>query len=451
MRSDHIIGVVIMCLFTVGFWADDALAGMLDACNIVWDIPSKDMNGSMPLGNGDIGTNVWMEENGDLVFYISKTDSWSDNPTSNMTKSPGDKKPSCAVNFSQLIGPEDCPGAPGFADPYIFNEDGKWFITSTYSARQPMYMFSTADFGSLKRYALNLDLNESYLRKYFNTPRLVARDVWGFVPYKHQGGSWHAYASIHVGGYKTFVCHFTPQSGESWPVTDWRLDKVMVGSPSNSAYESKVYSDASGLYLIYVASPGDGNNHIMAQRLLDPETIDNSFKARAILSPQGLRSEDRNRPGSMQILEGPNISHVVTPNESKYVIFYSVGDFARNNYKLGVAYSDVLIPSEGMQYQKPKVDDKSNVWLNHSPKNEVVYTLQTQVAGWFNYAGTLLKGPGLGNLVEYKDNYYVVFHAHNTGQARGRWIWMCPVTIDFTKSMHSWLVPQLPKTKHKKQ
>ena len=133
------------------------------------------------------------------------------------------------------------------------------------------------------------------------------------------------------------------------------------------------------------------------------------------------------------------------------MMFYSVGDFARNNYKLGVAYSDVLIPSEGRQYQKPMVDDKSNVWLNHSPKNEVVYTLQTQVAGWFNYAGTLLKGPGLGNLVEYKDNYYVVFHAHNAGPARGRWIWMCPAAIDFTKSMHSWLVPQFPNTKNKKQ
>ena len=51
----------------------------LDECNIVWESPSKGMGGSMPLGNGDIGTNVWMEGNGDLVFYISKNDSWGDN------------------------------------------------------------------------------------------------------------------------------------------------------------------------------------------------------------------------------------------------------------------------------------------------------------------------------------------------------------------------------------
>ena len=47
--------------------------------NIVWDSPSEGMNGSMPLGNGDIGLNAWMEESGDLVFYISKNDSWGDN------------------------------------------------------------------------------------------------------------------------------------------------------------------------------------------------------------------------------------------------------------------------------------------------------------------------------------------------------------------------------------
>jgi len=32
----------------------------------------------MPLGNRDIGINLWVEENGDLQFYISKTDSYSE-------------------------------------------------------------------------------------------------------------------------------------------------------------------------------------------------------------------------------------------------------------------------------------------------------------------------------------------------------------------------------------
>ncbi len=32
----------------------------------------------MPLGNGDIGLNVWTEKNGDVCFYISKTDAWTE-------------------------------------------------------------------------------------------------------------------------------------------------------------------------------------------------------------------------------------------------------------------------------------------------------------------------------------------------------------------------------------
>jgi len=47
--------------------------------DVVWTSPSKDSAGSMPIGNGDISLNVWMEENGDISFYIGKTDAWGDN------------------------------------------------------------------------------------------------------------------------------------------------------------------------------------------------------------------------------------------------------------------------------------------------------------------------------------------------------------------------------------
>ena len=48
----------------------------LDACNVVWDSPSTNSLGSMPLGNGDIGVNAWVEPNGDVVFYVSKVDAF---------------------------------------------------------------------------------------------------------------------------------------------------------------------------------------------------------------------------------------------------------------------------------------------------------------------------------------------------------------------------------------
>ncbi|MCX7712383.1 MAG: DUF5703 domain-containing protein [Chthoniobacterales bacterium] len=45
---------------------------------LVWGTPSRDSSGSMPLGNGDIGINLWVEPNGDVVFYIGKTDTWGE-------------------------------------------------------------------------------------------------------------------------------------------------------------------------------------------------------------------------------------------------------------------------------------------------------------------------------------------------------------------------------------
>ncbi len=47
--------------------------------DVVWETPSKDSSGSMPIGNGDIGLNLWVNPAGELVFYMSKTDSWSEN------------------------------------------------------------------------------------------------------------------------------------------------------------------------------------------------------------------------------------------------------------------------------------------------------------------------------------------------------------------------------------
>lgn len=57
--------------------APDAMR--LDDYNVAWDSPSADARGSMPLGNGDITLNAWVEEEGDLLFYIGKTDAWDDN------------------------------------------------------------------------------------------------------------------------------------------------------------------------------------------------------------------------------------------------------------------------------------------------------------------------------------------------------------------------------------
>src|SRR5271155_2347882 len=66
------------CLLTgVARAADFDLGAHLDACNVTWDTPGPSSQQSMPIGNGDIGLNLWVEPSGDLVFYIGKTDSWA--------------------------------------------------------------------------------------------------------------------------------------------------------------------------------------------------------------------------------------------------------------------------------------------------------------------------------------------------------------------------------------
>ncbi len=47
--------------------------------NVVWYGPGYDANDSVPLGNGEIGINAWVEPQGDLVFYLARTDAWDDN------------------------------------------------------------------------------------------------------------------------------------------------------------------------------------------------------------------------------------------------------------------------------------------------------------------------------------------------------------------------------------
>ncbi|MFN3382882.1 MAG: DUF5703 domain-containing protein, partial [Runella zeae] len=46
--------------------------------NVKWTTPGINAQGSMPIGNGDIGANVWVDANGDILFYVSKTDAWSE-------------------------------------------------------------------------------------------------------------------------------------------------------------------------------------------------------------------------------------------------------------------------------------------------------------------------------------------------------------------------------------
>lgn len=80
MKQKKITALVLAAIISLGVntsGADKMNFDALDSYNVVWDSPSENYNGTMPIGNGDMAANVWMEPNGDLIFYLSKSDSWS--------------------------------------------------------------------------------------------------------------------------------------------------------------------------------------------------------------------------------------------------------------------------------------------------------------------------------------------------------------------------------------
>lgn len=48
--------------------------------DFTWTSPSQNSSESMPCGGGDIGMNVWVE-NGDLLFYVSRSGAFDENNT----------------------------------------------------------------------------------------------------------------------------------------------------------------------------------------------------------------------------------------------------------------------------------------------------------------------------------------------------------------------------------
>ena len=51
---------------------------LLNKYNVLWNSQSLNAAGSMPIGNGDIGANTWVNKNGELTILISKTDAFSE-------------------------------------------------------------------------------------------------------------------------------------------------------------------------------------------------------------------------------------------------------------------------------------------------------------------------------------------------------------------------------------
>jgi len=65
-----VLVLVMMCASAVG-------GGSMGRYNVVWESPSEDETGQMPLGNGDIAAGVYAIEDGDLYMLLSKNDAFN--------------------------------------------------------------------------------------------------------------------------------------------------------------------------------------------------------------------------------------------------------------------------------------------------------------------------------------------------------------------------------------
>lgn len=52
--------------------------GQNDPYRVTWNEPAQSWDENVPLGNGEIGLNAWVNEKGELEFFIARTDSWDE-------------------------------------------------------------------------------------------------------------------------------------------------------------------------------------------------------------------------------------------------------------------------------------------------------------------------------------------------------------------------------------
>ena len=71
---------LLICLYiSLNIEGITSQTNIVNQYSVCWDTPSENAAGSMPIGNGEVGANVWMEKNGNLLFYLSRTDAWAEN------------------------------------------------------------------------------------------------------------------------------------------------------------------------------------------------------------------------------------------------------------------------------------------------------------------------------------------------------------------------------------
>jgi len=234
-------------------------------------------------------------------------------------------------------------------------------------------------------------------------------------------GRWHAVLAIGVRkpgatSHWTVLVHAHPTetaSPDRVPLA-WTADTVLSGSFSikvQGNYDGKYYEDEGQLYLLYVKNfvpPRKLRNGIVIQRMLSPRRP----------APEGpvtlLTTGDRFGPLNSEwydhtpakLVEAPYISKI----GGKYALIYSTGAYEFADYKVGVAWSDTLLPARNGRYRKVLQTDVAGVW-GQAGRPEVHYLLQSQQPAWPNYTPGRVFGPGVASALQAPDGAWDLFFA----------------------------------------
>jgi hypothetical protein len=245
--------------------------------------------------------------------------------------------------------------------------------------------------------------------------------------YHRPDGSWDMVVTSEIqqaGRTWNVIFHARPGAGDlGSPPTHWVVDSVLSGpltQPVAANYDGKLYDDGpGGLYLVYSGALSTDPQvfGVVAERLVTPSQPSGDPPV-TLLAPDtadgGLNSENRfaiDQQGGFRLTETGNITKI----GDKYVMVYAVGAFDRPDYKIGVAYSDTLLPSDGQGWRKVRQPDPAGVW-GKPGQDEVRYLLQSQVAAWPNDVAGDVLAPGVGSLIENDGRWSLMFAGYPPGE-----------------------------------
>ena len=249
----------------------------------------------------------------------------------------------------------------------------------------------------------------------------------GIHPFQSGSGpnrSWDAVVTLHVqntttcegiSGWSVIVhAHPLNASAADKPPTSWVGDKVLIGSFSDNVdanYDGKYFRTPAGqLYLVYQKqySKDPKRDGVVAWPMDNFKTLAGSQPTFLLRPDEHLNSENYTHGKDFKLIETGNIRAI----NGKFIMAYSAGAYNHKSYKIGIAYSDTFLPTDGQQYRKVLKENPSHLW-NSKGEKEVYYLLQADQNhdGW-HYVGDQVLAPGVPTVAQIgPDNSWVLLFA----------------------------------------